>query len=136
MPRISLNGASEAATRFFRREAGIVMPVAFATFGLGMLLVTLAAPPPGEDGQLQHGPWMLAMIPALLAALVERYFSDWEVPGEPTPAPDFGEPEAPTAEPGAHPGHGVTPPEPGHCMSAAFSQAIAASMAVARCNHL
>jgi hypothetical protein len=70
MPRISLNGASEAATRFFRREAGIVMPVAFATFGLGMLLVTLAAPPPGEDGQLQHGPWMLAMIPALLAAVI------------------------------------------------------------------
>jgi len=33
--------------------------------------------------------------PALLAALVERYFSDWEVPGKPASAPDFGEPKAP-----------------------------------------
>jgi zinc protease len=38
--------------------------------------------------------------PAYLAALIEQYFADWEVPGEPTPAPDFGEPAAP---PGADP---------------------------------
>lgn len=38
--------------------------------------------------------------PAHLAALIERHFADWDVPGEPTPAPDFGEPVAP---PGADP---------------------------------
>jgi zinc protease len=33
--------------------------------------------------------------PRQLAALVERYFEDWSVPGEPTPAPDFGDPVPP-----------------------------------------
>jgi len=28
-----------------------------------------------------------------LALLVERYFGDWKVPGDPAPQPDFGEPE-------------------------------------------
>ena len=33
--------------------------------------------------------------PMVLARLVEQYFSDWQVAGEPTPAPDFGDPVAP-----------------------------------------
>ncbi|GMM92879.1 M16 family metallopeptidase [Qipengyuania sp. MTN3-11] len=33
--------------------------------------------------------------PMLLAALVEKYFGDWDVRGEPAPAPDFGDPVAP-----------------------------------------
>ncbi len=33
--------------------------------------------------------------PALLAALVEQHFADWQVPGNTTPAPDFGAPAAP-----------------------------------------
>ena len=33
--------------------------------------------------------------PVRLAALVERYFGDWSVPGEPAPEPDFGDPVAP-----------------------------------------
>lgn len=31
----------------------------------------------------------------VLAAMVEKHFADWEVPGEPVPAPDFGDPVAP-----------------------------------------
>ncbi|HSG35592.1 MAG TPA: insulinase family protein [Sphingomonadaceae bacterium] len=30
--------------------------------------------------------------PETYAALIERYFADWQVPGEPTPQPDFGVP--------------------------------------------
>ena len=41
--------------------------------------------------------------PLLLAALVERYFGDWQVPGEPVPEPDFGTPQAPADAPAANP---------------------------------
>ncbi len=40
----------------------------------------------------------------VLASMVEKYFADWEVPGEPVPAPDFGDPVAP---PGADPDNPV-----------------------------
>jgi zinc protease len=33
--------------------------------------------------------------PEVLAALIERYFADWKVPGQPDPQPDFGKPTAP-----------------------------------------
>ncbi|OYX66960.1 MAG: peptidase M16 [Sphingomonadales bacterium 32-64-17] len=40
--------------------------------------------------------------PQVLAALIEREFSDWKVPGKPAEAPDFGDPVAPAnALPGA-----------------------------------
>lgn len=42
--------------------------------------------------------------PNVLAALVERYFDDWQVPGPETPEPDFGIPQAP---PGADPANPV-----------------------------
>ena len=40
----------------------------------------------------------------VLAAMVEKHFADWDVPGEPAPAPDFGDPVAP---PGADPDNPV-----------------------------
>lgn len=42
--------------------------------------------------------------PEQLAALIERYFGDWNVPGKPAPEPDFGKPVAP---PGADPANPV-----------------------------
>jgi zinc protease len=42
--------------------------------------------------------------PQVLAALVERNFADWHVPGEVTPEPDFGEPQMPA---GADPSNPV-----------------------------
>lgn len=39
-----------------------------------------------------------------LASLIEKWFADWRVPGKPTPAPDFGTPQAP---PGADPANPV-----------------------------
>ncbi|MCL6250599.1 insulinase family protein [Altererythrobacter sp. KTW20L] len=41
--------------------------------------------------------------PQVLAAMVERHFGDWEVPGEVTPEPDFGQPVAPAGTDPANP---------------------------------
>lgn len=41
--------------------------------------------------------------PARMAALIEKYFVDWEVPGLVEPAPDFGEPKAPKGADRANP---------------------------------
>ena len=38
--------------------------------------------------------------PEVLAGLVEKYFGDWNVAGEPVPAPDFGDPVAPEGSTG------------------------------------
>ncbi|MFB0610952.1 M16 family metallopeptidase [Aurantiacibacter poecillastricola] len=39
----------------------------------------------------------------VLASMVEKHFADWDVPGEPVPAPDFGDPEAPEGANGENP---------------------------------
>lgn len=70
MPRFSLNEASEEAARFFRREAAIILPIAFATFGIGMLLIALMTPEPPANGQVEPGAWMLALIPVGLVAIL------------------------------------------------------------------
>ena len=41
--------------------------------------------------------------PQVLAALVEKYFGDWQVPGEHTPQPDFGAPKPPEDAPADNP---------------------------------
>jgi zinc protease len=41
--------------------------------------------------------------PRLLAAIVERYFADWQVAGAPEPEPDFGDPRAPAGGDPANP---------------------------------
>ncbi|MBX7533399.1 insulinase family protein [Qipengyuania sp. 1XM1-15A] len=41
--------------------------------------------------------------PMLLASMVEKYFSGWEVEGSPVPAPDFGDPVAPAGADPANP---------------------------------
>jgi zinc protease len=52
--------------------------------------------------------------PQLLAALVERYFGDWEVSGEAPPEPDFGAPDAPAgADPENPVGETLVMVEPG-----------------------
>ena len=41
--------------------------------------------------------------PVLFASLIEKYFADWAVSGEPTPAPDFGDPLPPAGANGDNP---------------------------------
>lgn len=73
MPKLSLNQASEQAGRFFRRETVLVLPVAFATFGLGALLLALVTPAAPANGQPPLGPWLLAFIPVVLAGLIGQF---------------------------------------------------------------
>jgi zinc protease len=41
--------------------------------------------------------------PQYLAALVEKWWGDWHMPGKPTPAPDFGAPHAPAGADASNP---------------------------------
>lgn len=60
--------------------------------------------------------------PAQLAALIEKYFGDWEVRGEPEPAPDFGEPRAPEGADPANPvGETRVIVEPGQARSLSYA---------------
>lgn len=57
------------ARRFIRAESGLLMPVAFATIGLGTLLISLATPA-SEGGTLPRpGLWMVAMLPPFLLVM-------------------------------------------------------------------
>lgn len=60
--------------------------------------------------------------PRQLAALIEQYFADWQVPGVREPEPDFGDPQAP---PGADPANPVGETkvlvEPGQARSLSFA---------------
>ena len=63
----------------------------------------------GEGLRAFHDRWyrpentVIAVVgdgpPELFAALIERYFADWDVAGDPVPAPDFGAPKPPAGAP-------------------------------------
>jgi len=71
MSRVSLGAAAEQTKSFMRREAGLVLPVAFATFGIALILVALVTPEPAAAGErVKPGLWSLAIIPLMLLAMV------------------------------------------------------------------
>ena len=70
MSNLSLSAASDETGAFFRREAGIIMTVAFATFGLGLLMVELLTPAPDASSTVEPGAWMLWLIPAGLLGIL------------------------------------------------------------------
>src|SRR3546814_17985349 len=70
MSNLSLSSVSDDTGAFFRREAGLVMTVAFATFGLGLLLVELMTPDPAAGGQVTPGNRLLWLVPAALLWIV------------------------------------------------------------------
>src|SRR3546814_6805261 len=70
MSNLSLSSVSDDTGAFFRREARLVMTVAFATFGLGLLLVELMTPDADAGGQVTPGNWMLWLVPAALLGIV------------------------------------------------------------------
>ncbi|TIX50510.1 M16 family metallopeptidase [Alteraurantiacibacter aquimixticola] len=60
--------------------------------------------------------------PQVLAALVERHFGDWQVPGEVTPEPDFGDPVVPPGLDPANPvGETAVLVEPGQPRSVTYA---------------
>lgn len=60
--------------------------------------------------------------PHVLAAMVERHFGNWQVPGAPTPAPDFGQPQAPAdADPANPVGETAVIVEPGQPRAVSYA---------------
>lgn len=70
MAGISLGAAAEQTRAFMRRESGLVLPLAFATFGLGTILIALVSPAPDPGGQVMPGFWSLALFPMLFLGLI------------------------------------------------------------------
>lgn len=66
MRTVSLTSAWDDTRAYIAREMALLTPVALGTIGLGMVILFLAAPDTPPGGQLQPGPWMLALIPYLL----------------------------------------------------------------------
>lgn len=62
---LSLNDAWDDTQAFVRREAGLLLPPAFATLGVALLIYELILPD-GKPGELPAGPWMWGLVPVLL----------------------------------------------------------------------
>jgi len=66
MPLLSMSDIWDETKLFLARERALVMPLGFATFGIALLIVGLAAPQRGAGEQMPAGPWMLWLLPGLL----------------------------------------------------------------------
>jgi hypothetical protein len=62
MARISIGRMWDDSWAFLRAEFALLLPVALATIGAAMLLLTLVIPEPVND-QLPRGPWLLWLLP-------------------------------------------------------------------------
>ncbi len=69
MARISIGRVWDETWAFVRAEAGLLLPVAGATSGAGMLLLMLVMPDL-VGNQLPQGPWMLWLLPFYALSLV------------------------------------------------------------------
>ncbi|SDC44854.1 hypothetical protein SAMN05444678_10380 [Sphingomonas sp. YR710] len=72
MSSFSIDAIWEETVVFLRRESGLVLPVAMATFGLGMLILGFAADARGEGAAQSpvSGVNGLLLIPALLLTVI------------------------------------------------------------------
>lgn len=69
MGRLSLGAAAEQTRNFMRREGPLVLPIAFATFGLALILIGLATPEARPGEEVKPGLWSLAIFPLMFLAL-------------------------------------------------------------------
>ena len=69
-PRLSISDVWDDTARFVRRESTLLMPLAFATTGVGALLWDLAAPVAAPGTRPPPGAWMLVLIPVTLLFLI------------------------------------------------------------------
>lgn len=68
--RISLSAAAEQTGSFMRREGSLVLPVAFATFGIAFILLSLVMPDPKNETDVEGGLWALAAFPLLFLIMI------------------------------------------------------------------
>lgn len=69
MSALSISSAWEATHQFVRREAALLLPVAFAFIGLPGIVIDLVRPVMVPGQEVQAGGWMLAIIPAWFALI-------------------------------------------------------------------
>ena len=69
MARLSLSDIWDETAAFIGREKGLLFPLGFATFGISLLMLGMAAPEGGE-GPARPGPWMIWMLPGFLLVTV------------------------------------------------------------------
>lgn len=69
--RISLGAVWEETAAFVRAEASLLLPVAFAGFGLPLILIELLMPQQAMvAGQVAPGPWMWGFLPFALLNMI------------------------------------------------------------------
>jgi len=70
MAGLSLTAVWDDTLAFIRRESALLLPLAFATFGLGTLAFAFIVPdhPPGT--RVEPGPWLIWGLPALLLMMI------------------------------------------------------------------
>jgi hypothetical protein len=69
MARLSMSDIWDETAAFLRREKGLVLPVGFATFGIALLLLGVAAPE-GTAGPARPGPWLIWVVPGFLLVTI------------------------------------------------------------------
>lgn len=65
MARLSMSDIWDETRAFLAREKALILPLGFATFGLALLLLALAAPAEAA-AQAKPGLWMLWLVPGFL----------------------------------------------------------------------
>jgi len=73
MAGASIEEVLDDTRRFFVRERALLLPLGFATFGMATLIAGAAIPvpvPKSPTAGPPPGPWMIALVPMLLLALV------------------------------------------------------------------
>ncbi len=78
MNSFSISDAIDDSRHIIKAEAPLLLPVAFATFGLGGLLLTMVAPQ-AMGLNMEAAPWMWWLLPVMALVLVGHVATSWLV---------------------------------------------------------
>lgn len=69
MARLSMSDIWDETALFLRRERGLLFPLGYATFGISLLLLGVAAPE-GGGAAARPGAWLIWMVPGFLLVTI------------------------------------------------------------------